>query len=304
MMAKSTRLERLVEMVRERGPKRVVAIWPHEEEMLAVLDEATGLGLANVTVAGQQAKVSELAKKAGLRHEGFEFVEADDVRSAISASVGRAREGQADVLMNGLAAPDDVFRAMLDRANGLRGLGRLSGVSVLDIPRYDRWVLIGDPALAIAPNLDEKAAIVQNTVDVAHALGVEKPRVALLAATELVNAKSPASLHAAELSKMAQRGQIKGCVIDGPLAMDNAVSPESAAIKGIVSDVAGWADVLIGPDLETSNLLARSAGQLAGITTATVVVGGRCPVAMPSRSDGAESRFASLVLALWLAGQG
>jgi phosphotransacetylase len=304
-MARSARLEQLIGMGRERGPKRVVAIWPHDEEMLAVLSEAASLGLVQVTVAGQRTTVQALAEKAGIASEAFAFIAVDDVPAAIAVAVRAVRDGQADLLVNGLAVPDDVFRAVLDKANGLRPVGpssaRLSAVSVLDIPRYERWVLIADTGLAIAPDLEEKAAIVQNAVDVAHVLGVARPRVAVLAATEVVNPKAAGSLHAAELSKMAQRGQLKGCVIDGPLALDNAVSRESAAVKGIVSDVAGWADVLIGSDLETSNILMRTAAQLAHLTTATVVVGGRSPLAMPSRSDTAESRLASSALAARLA---
>lgn len=303
-MTRSVRLTELIDVGRARGPKRVAAIWPHDEEMLAVLSEAADLGLVRVTIAGRPTTVRSLAEKAGIVSEAFAFIEVEDVPAAIAAAVRAVREGQVDLLVNGLAAPDDVFRAVLDKTNGLRSGGsssaRLSAVSVLDIPRYERWVLIADTGLAITPGLEEKAAIVQNAVDVAHVLGVAKPRVAVLSATEVVNPKAPASLHAAELSKMAQRGQLKGCVVDGPLALDNAVSPESAAIKGIVSDVAGWADVLIGSDLETSNILMRTAAQLARLTTATVVVGGRSPLAMPSRSDAADSRLAAIALAVRL----
>jgi phosphate butyryltransferase len=174
---------------------------------------------------------------------------------------------------------------------------------VLDVPHFERLVLVSDPGLAVAPDLEGKAAIVQNAVDVAHVLGLQMPRVAILSATEVVNPKSRASLEAAELSKMAQRGQIKGCLVDGPLALDNAISPESAAVKGIVSDVAGWADVLIGPDLETANLLVRALTHLAGAVTATVVVGGSCPIVMPSRSDTRESKQASLAVGACLSGQ-
>ena len=293
-MTRSMRLQQLIDLARERGPKRVVAIWPHDEDVLAVLSEATRLGLSRVTVVGLPSLM------AGLCGEPFECIEVEDAPAAISAAVRLVRDGNADLLINGLAAPDEVFRQVLDKNTGLRTGGRLSAVSVLDAPRYERWLLLADTGLAISPELEDKAAIIQNAVNVAHVLGVAKPRVALLAATEMVNPKAPTSLHAAELSKMAQRGQIRGCVVDGPLALDNAVSPESAQIKGIVSDVAGWADILIGPDLETSNILMRAATHLASVTTATVVVGGRCPLAMPSWSDTAESRLASLALATCL----
>jgi phosphate butyryltransferase len=293
-MARSARLEQLIGMAQEQGPKRMAVIWPHDAEMLAVLAEATVLRLVDVTVVGRCSRL------AGTPGEAFECIDVADVSAAIAAAVSRVRDGQADLLMNGLAAPDDVFRAVLDKNGGLRGRGRLSAVSALDVPRFDRWILLGDTGLAIAPGLDEKAAIVQNTVDVAHLLGVATPRVALLAATEMVNPKAQASLHAAELTKMAQRGQIKGCIVDGPLALDNSVSPESVAVKGIVSDVGGMADILIGPDLDTSNILMRSLAHLARLTTATVVVGGQCPMAMPSRSDAVDSRLASLALAVCL----
>ncbi len=300
-MARSVRLQQLIDVGREHGPRRIVAIWPHDEQILTALSEAAGLGLVNVTIVGQRSLVHALAERAGIASDAFAFVEVEDVTAAIAASVREIRDGRADLLLNGLGAPDDVFRAVLDKTNGLRAGGsRLSAVSVLDIPRYERWILIADTGLAISPSLEEKAAIVQNAVNVAHVLGVAKPRVALLAATEVVNPKAPGSLHAAELSKMAQRGQLKGCLVDGPLALDNAVSPESAEIKGIVSDVAGWADVLVGSDLETSNILMRTAAQLARLTTATVVVGGAGPLAMPSRSDTPDSRLASIALAVCL----
>jgi phosphate butyryltransferase len=210
-------------------------------------------------------------------------------------------EGRADIAMKGKIETSDFLRAALTRELGLR-TGRLfTHVASFEIPGFDRLIFISDAGVVVAPNLEEKVQIVQNAIFVAHALDIELPRVAILAATEVVNPKIPTTLDAANLSKMADRGQIQGGLVDGPLALDNAISPESARIKGIKSEVAGYADILIAPDIEAGNVLAKAITYFAQGKMAGVVVGARCPLILPSRSDTREAKLVSLALGVMLA---
>jgi phosphate butyryltransferase len=210
-------------------------------------------------------------------------------------------DGQADIAMKGRVETSDFLRAALSKDLGLR-TGRLfTHVAVFEIPGFDRLIFISDAGVVVAPDLEQKVSIVQNAIYVAHAMGVSLPRVAVLAATEVVNPKIPTTLDAANLSKMADRGQIKGGLVDGPLALDNAISPESARIKGIKSEVAGYADILIAPDIEAGNVLAKAITYFAQGKMAGVVVGARCPLILPSRSDTREAKLVALALGVMLA---
>jgi phosphate butyryltransferase len=202
--------------------------------------------------------------------------------------------------MNGRALPVELMKAALDREEGLR-IGRvLSDVSIFEIPDFDRLIFISDVAIVVSPNLAQKVAIVQNAIDTAIELGVQEPKVAILAATEMVNPEMPANMDAANLSKMAERGQIRGGLVDGPLALDNAISLKAAQMKGIESRVAGQADILITPDVESGNILAKALSYFAKSHMAGVVVGAECPIVMPSRSDPPEQKLLSLALGVYL----
>jgi phosphate butyryltransferase len=207
---------------------------------------------------------------------------------------------RADIAMNGLAQPRYLIGAALDRINGLRTGRLLTDVSIFEIPNMDRLILVSDIGIVVSPTMEQRIGIVRNAVEVAHALGIDLPKVAILAATEMINTKIPLSMEAANLSKMAQRGQIKGALIDGPLALDNAISPQAAHVKGIKSDVAGYADVLIAPDIEAGNILAKTIIYFAKGKMASVVVGGRCPLVLPSRSDPPETKLVSMALGIYL----
>jgi len=291
----------LVEAARARGPRRVAIVAAHEPATLRAARRAQDQKLATCTLLGDPARLEEIAGEQGLPLDGFDLIAEPDPRRAALRAVGIINAGQADLAMNGLAHPRYLIGAALDRERGLRVGRLLTDVSVFEIPDFGRLLLISDIALVVSPSLEERVAIVQNAIDVAHRLGIVEPMVAILAAAETVNPKIPLSRDAADLSKMSERGQIKGGIVDGPLGFDNAISPESAAIKGIRSQVAGRADVLIAPDMEAGNLLARTLVCFARARMASVIVGGKCPLVMPSRADPAETKFASLALGVLVA---
>ncbi|MGQ9585081.1 MAG: bifunctional enoyl-CoA hydratase/phosphate acetyltransferase [Anaerolineae bacterium] len=289
--------QQLMEIARGRGPQRVAVAAAEQPQTLIALARAHREGLAIPILVGDEEAVRRVAAAEGLSLEGMEVVHQPLPRLAAKEAVRLVTEGLADLVMNGRAQPGDLLRAALAREGGLR-MGRLlTDVAVFEIPGFDRLILVSDIGVVISPTLEEKVGIVQNAIDAARALGVEQPRVALLSATEMVNPKIPTSLDASNLAKMADRGQIKGGIVDGPLALDNAISPQSAAIKGIRGPVAGQADILIAPDIETGNLLAKAITCFAGGKMASVVVGARCPLVMPSRADPPESKLTSLALA-------
>ncbi len=286
----------LVAAAQAKGPRRVVIVAAHQLATLQAAWQAWDQGLAECVLLGDLARLQQIAAEQGLSLDGFELIAEPDSRQAAGRAVEMINAGQADLAMNGWAHPRYLIEAALNRERGLRVGKLLTDVSVFEIPDFGRLLLISDIGLVVSPELEERVAIVQNAIDVAHRLGIPEPKVAILAAAETVNPKVPLSRDAADLSKMAERGQIKGGIVDGPLGFDNAISPESAAIKGIRSQVAGRADILIAPDMEAGNLLARTLVCFARAKMASVIVGGKCPLVMPSRTDPAETKFVSLAL--------
>ena len=291
----------LLEEAQARGPKTVAVAAGHQSEvMLAGLD-AEVAGLAEVILVGDSNKIHQIAEDEGFDISRMAIVHAPQPREAAWQVMQLVSEGKADIAMKGKVETSDFLRAALSKELGLR-IGRLfTHVAAFEIPGFDRLILISDAGVVVAPDLEQKVQIVQNAIHVAHSLGVSRPRVAILAATEVVNPKVPTTLDAANLSKMADRGQITGGLVDGPLALDNAISPESAQIKGIRSDVAGYADILIAPDIEAGNVLAKAITYFAEGKMAGVVVGARCPLILPSRSDPRENKLMSLALGVLLA---
>lgn len=292
----------LMEVARQKEAPRVAVAAADQAQTLIAVCRAREMDLAHPVLVGDEKAIRSLAAQEGLSLDGLDLVHQPQPRLAAQQAVRLVTDGMADLIMNGRAQPGDLLRAALARESGLR-MGRLlTDVSVFEIPGFDRLIFVSDIGVIISPTLEQKVGIVQNAIDVARALGVEQPRVALLSATEMVNPKIPTSLDASNLAKMAERGQIKGGIVDGPLALDNAISPQSAAIKGIQSPVAGQADILIAPDIETGNLLAKAITYFAGGKMASVVVGARCPLVMPSRADPPESKLVSLALAIVIRG--
>jgi phosphate butyryltransferase len=291
----------LLEAARIKGPKTVaIAAGDQSEVMLAGLD-AEVAGLAEVILVGDSAGIRQIAADANFDISRMEVIDEPRPHEAAWQVMKLVSGGRADIAMKGKVETSDFLRAALSKELSLR-TGRLfTHVAAFEIPGFDRLIFISDAGVVVAPDLEQKVQIVQNAINVAHALEIGLPRVAVLAATETVNPKIPTTLDAANLSKMADRGQIQGGLVDGPLALDNAISPESARIKGIKSEVAGYADILITPDIEAGNVLAKAITYFAQGKMAGVVVGARCPLILPSRSDTREAKLVSLALGVMLA---
>ena len=292
--------EQLLEAALTRAPKRVVIVGAGQRQTLHAARLARGMGLARCTFIDDPERLALLAEEQGVSLEGVEIIEEGDMVRAAYRAVEMIHADEADLLMNGRAQPVELMQAVLDRERGLRIGKVISDVSIFEIPGFDRLIFISDVAVVVSPTLAQKVQIVQNAIDTAIELGVELPRVAVLAATEMVNPDIAANMDAANLSKMAERGQIRGGVVDGPLAIDNAISLKAAQMKDIKSEVAGRADILITPDVESGNILAKAIAYFAQGKMAGVVVGAKCPIVMPSRSDPPEQKLMSLALGVYL----
>jgi phosphotransacetylase len=249
-------------------------------------------------LVGPAATIREIAKAKGIDLGSTEIVDVSGSQASAAKAVALVREGKAELLMKGSLHSDEVLGAVIARETGLRTGRRLSHVFLMDVPTYHKVLLITDAAINIAPTLEDKVDICQNAIDLARTFGVERPKVAILAAVETVNSKMPATLDAAALCKMAERGQIKGGMLDGPLAFDNAISREAAKMKGITSEVAGDPDILLAPDLEAGNMMAKQLSFLANADSAGLVLGARVPVILTSRADSLRSRIASCAVAV------
>ena len=290
----------LLEAALERAPKRVAIVGGGQRQTLHAARLARGLGLAHCILIDSPARLESIAAEQGIDLAGMELIEEDDMVQAAYKAVEMVHAEEVDLVMNGRALPVELMKAALDREKGLRIGKVITDVSVFEIPSFDRLIFVSDVAIVVSPNLAQKVAIVQNAIDTAIELGVECPRVAILAATEMVNPEMPANMDAANLSKMAERGQIRGGLVDGPLALDNAISLKAAQMKGIKSQVAGHADILITPDVESGNILAKALVYFAKGHMAGVVVGAKCPIVMPSRSDPPQQKMLSLALGVCL----
>ncbi len=288
-------LGRLKTLCKGLRPIRCAIVHPCDDESVAGAHAAAKAGLIEPVLVGPQARIEKAMALAGIAAGTMPIVSTEHSHAAAARAVAMARAGEVAALMKGSLHTDELMGAAVAE-EGLRTARRMSHVFVMDVPAYDRLLLISDAAINIGPDLDCKRDIVQNAIDLAHTLGITAPRVAILSAVETVSARIPSTVDAASLCKMADRGQIIGGMLDGPLAFDNAISPEAAQQKGIVSDVAGRADILIVPDLEAGNMLAKQLSYFAGADSAGIVMGARCPIALTSRSDPIEARLASAAL--------
>lgn len=289
----------LIERARgKRGSLSMAVAYPCDRSSLTAASEAALAGLMKPILVGPRARIEAVALEAGLDISGFAFHDTvDDPCVAAAQAAGLCRDGHAAALMKGSLHSDELLAAALARDAGLRTARRTSHVFVLDVPGFNRPLLLTDCVVNIAPSLLEKRDIAQNAVDFAHAIGIAKPHMAILSAMEHVNPAIPSTVDAAALCKMADRGQIVGAVLDGPLAFDNAISSESAINKGIASAVAGHPDVLLVPTLEAGNMLYKQLIYMAGAECAGLVLGMRVPIVLTSRSDSVASRIASCALA-------
>jgi phosphate acetyltransferase len=293
----SGKYERLLERCLGLEPVPTAVAYPCEASALTGAVEAAEKKLIVPILVGPAELIAATAKSAGVDLGTLQIIDAPDGHASAKKAVELIREGKAEILMKGSLHTDELMSAIVSREGGLRTGRRISHVFVMDVPTYHKVLIITDAAINIAPTLEDKVDICQNAIDLAISLGLEKPKVAILAAVETVTSKMPATLDAAALCKMAERGQIKGGLLDGPLAFDNAISKEAAKTKGINSEVAGDPDILLAPDLEAGNILAKQLSFLANADSAGMVLGARVPVILTSRADSVRSRIASCAVA-------
>jgi phosphate acetyltransferase len=291
------RYERLLRYAQSLPPVTTAVAHPCDEISLKGTVEAARLGLIAPILVAPPDRIRDVAVRAELDISGFPLKESAHSHDSAEKAVALVREGKAEALMKGSLHTDELMAAVVARDTGIRTARRISHCFVMDVPGHKDPLIVTDAAVNIAPDLEAKADIVQNAIDLGHALRFEEVRVAILSAMETVNPKVPSTVEAAALCKMADRGQITGGVLDGPLALDNAISEEAAAIKHIVSPVAGRANVLVVPDLEAGNMLAKSLSFLAGADAAGIVLGARVPIILTSRADSVLSRLASCAVA-------
>ncbi len=293
--------ERLIDRCKSLPPTPTAVAHPCDEASLRGVVDAARAGLIAPVLVGPASRVRDIAAKTGLDIGGFRIVDASYSQESAAKAVALVRSGEVEALMKGSLHTDELMGAVVKRETGLRTARRLSHCFVMDVPGHLEPLIITDAAINIAPTLRDKVDIVQNAIDLAHDLGATEVRVAILSARETVNPDIPSTVEAAALCKMADRGQITGALVDGPLALDNAISPEAAKIKKIASPVAGRANVLVVPDLEAGNMLAKSLTFLAGADAAGIVLGARVPIILTSRADSLIARLASCAVATLVA---
>jgi len=274
---------------------------PCEETSLCGAVEAAKIGLIVPILVGPRSKIVSIADSAGIDLRRIQIVDVPHSHAAAAKAVELLRDCQAELLMKGSLHTDELIAAVISRDGGLRTGRRISHAFVMDVPTYHKVLIVTDAAINIAPNLEDKLDICQNAIDLAVSLGRERPKVAILAAVETVTSKMPATIDAAALCKMSERGQIKGGILEGPLAFDNAISSVAAKTKGILSSVAGDPDILLAPDLEAGNILAKQLTFLANADSAGLVLGARVPIILTSRADSVRSRIASCAVAMMAA---
>jgi phosphate acetyltransferase len=290
--------EKLIARAKQVPPAKTIVVHPCDESSLRGAAEAAEAGIIVPILVGPRTKIMAVARDRGVDIKAFEIVDVAHSEAAAARAVELVQAGKAELLMKGSLHTDELMRAVTSKTGGLRTARRISHVFVMDVPTYPETLFITDAAINIFPDLDAKRDIVQNAIDLFTDVGLGTPRVAILSAVETVTTKIPSTIDAAALCKMADRGQITGGVLDGPLAFDNAIDPEAAKIKGIKSPVAGRAQILVVPDLEAGNMLAKNLSFLAKADAAGIVLGARVPIILTSRADSVRTRMASCAVAV------
>ena len=301
MERKHEKYETLLARCKEIAPAPTAVAHPCDESSLRGAVEAAEIGIIRPLLVGPRSKIEEIAKAAGLNIAPYEIIDTEHSHASADMAVQLAREGRAELLMKGSLHTDELMAAIVRSGTGLRTERRISHCFIMDVPSLDRTIIITDAAINIFPTMEDKMHIVQNAIDLAHSLGIEKPKVAILSAMETINPKLQSTIEAGALCKMADRGQITGAILDGPLALDNAIDLDAARIKKIESPVAGKADILVVPDLEAGNMLAKSLSFMADADAAGIVLGARVPVILTSRADSVLTRLASCAVAALVA---
>jgi len=301
MTTGSGKYEQFLERCKRLAPIPTAVAHPCEASALEGALDAKRLKLITPILVGPATKIASVAKEAGIDLSGEAIVDVPHSHAAADKAVELVRSGKAELLMKGSLHTDELMSAVVARETGLRTARRVSHVFVMDVPTYHKVIIVTDAAINIAPKLEDKVDICQNAIELARTMGLERPKVAILSAVETVTSKIPSTIDAAALCKMADRGQITGGALDGPLAFDNAISKEAASTKGIRSEVAGDPDILLVPDLEAGNILAKQLSFLANADSAGLVLGARVPIILTSRADSVRSRIASCAVAMLVA---
>lgn len=289
--------DQVLQQVKLNGIKKVAVAVAQDEPVLEAIRDAKKNGIADAILVGDKSKIEESAKLVGLDINDFEVIHEPDNAKASLMAVELVSSKKADMVMKGLVDTATFLRAVLDKEKGLRTGRVLSHVAVFDIPAIEKIILVTDAAMNLAPDLMTKKQILENAVIVAKGIGIDKPKAAVVCAVEVVNPDMQATLDAAALSKMCDRGQIKGCIVDGPLAIDNALSEEAAIHKGIKSEVAGHADIILVPNIETGNVMYKTLTYTSNAKNGGILAGASAPVILTSRADSHESKMFSIALA-------
>lgn len=290
-------LQSFVEIAKNKKKRRLVVAAAADEHVLIAVKQAAEEGIIEPILVGDKNKVEAICKTIGFDLKDIEIIGIPDDSQASVKAVSLVREGKAEILMKGLVSTGTLLKAVLDKDNGLRKGALLSHIALFETVYYHKLFCITDVALNIAPDIDQKVEIIHNAIEAFHKLGIKNPKVAVIGAVEIVNPKMEATVHAALLTQMNKRGQIKGCIIDGPFALDIAVSKEAALHKGIVSEVAGDCDIILVPDINSGNIFYKSLNFLGGATSAALIVGATVPIVLTSRSDSEKSKMFSIALA-------
>ena len=294
----------VIRYAKERGPKTISVACSQDKEVLIAVDMAKKEGIANAILVGDIEKTNTIANELNIDLSGYDLIDEKDLTQASLKAVSLVSEGKADMVMKGLVDTSIILKAVLDKEVGLRTGKVLSHVAVFDVNGYDRLFFITDAAMNLAPDLQTKKQIIENACIVAHALDIEEPKVAAICAKEKVNPKMPDTVDAKELEDMCKNGEIRGCIIGGPFALDNAVSEEAAKHKGMDNPIAGKADILLAPDIEAGNILYKSLVFFAESKNAGVIVGAKAPIILTSRADSEETKLNSIALGVLMAAKG
>lgn len=293
--------DELLQLAKDKGPKKVAVAMAQDHEVLMAVKMAVNRGIIVPILVGDEVKIKSICDDIGLDYQDIEIVDEIEAVNACRIATILVSSGRADILMKGLVDTSIILKAVLDHDIGLRTDRIISHVAVFEVPTYHKILMVTDPAMNISPDLLQKKQIIENAVELIKCFDVENPKVAVLAAKEKVSPKMEATVHAAELKRMNEEGIIKNCIVDGPFALDNAINKESAKIKGIVSEVAGDADILLVPDINSGNILYKALTFLANAKSAGLIIGTSAPIVLTSRADSDESKFNSIVLAVLMA---
>lgn len=288
----------LLDLAKEKGPKVISVAVAEDEDVLQAIKAAVDCKIVEAILVGEKSKIEEIAKRIDFNLDGIEIIDEKDKVNAARIATELVSSKKADILMKGLVDTSTILKQVLDSEIGLRTDKVISHVAVFDMETYHKIFLVTDAAMNIAPDLNQKKEIIENAVELAKSLDIEMPKVAVIAAKEKVSKKMLATVEAKELADMNKNGEIKGCIVDGPFALDNAVSKESARIKGIDSEVAGDADILLMPDIEAGNVLYKSLTFLGNAKSAGLIVGTSAPIVLTSRADNEETKLNSIALAV------